>query len=1740
MKKIFLLPILCLYGLLLSANPCALMQDDVEGFITHECEGDDGAIDVTVYGGEGMLEYYWYTLENGEFVFIDNGEAEDIQGLSQGTYRLVVIDEICSKAILDFEVKNIELLINTLVTKSCSPIGGSIEVNVLNGSGEYRMELRDDQGGKHGSIVYIKDPSYGDENFDNLSTGSYTLTVSDKVCGSVSRSIQILSNPIIIEVVRVTGTCTGLDGAIDISVSGGVEPYVYDWSDGSTGEDLLDVSQGSFSVTVTDVNGCTNTATDIVGLFNTFQIIRNEGFNNNKDACNGSNGKIHITVTDPLGLGNGLNNSDYPPALRLWSNGQNNNNTLNKVLNNTVVSGLADLYAVTITDIFGCSNSAIFEIEDGSFEVFEVSRMNSTSCADPNGEIIIETSKPGIYEYVWSNGSTSKDLINASPGNYVVTVTSAVENGIRGCEVAHTFELLEGTCCVNEFLEEIVIINGKQGENIPSGGSGIAEIYISGGSGDFSVICSDQFGNEISMSSPFKFLNLISGQYFLKIVDLQLGCFLDKTFRIKNENCVNDLANLFFTTTNKDCSGSIDKDKSCNSGSRMVTLYTSPLSIERNNIFYPITITMPSYATHVINNIDDLQNFIGFNTSIAMYCVPKSTTPYVLSISDGCYNVKDIEIKTCDECGYFAFDDSNKDLHRYRWSRDNQTDINDDAFGLNIDNPCRRKLSGWHLWRTNDEIKIPKNNAPSMGVEFKVTWPNGDVTFVTNNGKGKCKFEGVSSWNPSNQEFVDGGPYPVIIERTDGCLYETINVYWGQTYNNMYLETDPNGSVSCMSKCLGGCNSQALSVGPSFSFNMCPADIQRDKKYEPFDYIPYDKESPCDGGLLSVLYWDSDSKINKTPYFEFIGYGQETDYVPVNCYAYNCFDSDFAGGCIFDFNQLNNLGFGFPPGQFYAPWCLIEKSAPKTIEIIPEISCPNLTLESFNCSVILTVGIPFNYSGNSKKITINKGMQDEAIIYYEFQGETEEYFTFHTSKSESGENFTVEIDWDENCGTISRSIENPGCEDEFNDPPPPQSDATCKDSIINMIYDPTSENFILLHQNVENNEIAFTGLKANGFTNKSAKLYNFNMPETKANNISKTLNNLYVVSNKASLSVLTKIEREDDSINHIEYNSGKINKISVSPNDNLYYFGKDQNNNAFVGQRLNDQWVNLNVAGFTSIDLNANEGSAQVLQHEDGSNLYRLKGYFGSTLNEEWQININLIDIKYTRILSGNKVLIVTNNNTVYSLVPGDPIPISFQISDRDFTVVGIDEARGTNFILYGEYVNALNIDGQTYPSNGGSDLAFITLSSDLSVLNVKTQGGPNNESILGAAIAEKEKIAYFGTFEGSTTLEGISFTADGDCYYVTGTNLPECPDCGVNCEECEDCTLCPECEFCNPCEDCTDCTICPDCEQCEECNTCTDCSLCPQCPDCIEYCNTCTDCTLCPDCPDCVTTCETCTDCEVCPWCPDCQVDCATCNDCTLCPDCPDCVSTCETCTDCALCPWCPDCEVDCATCTDCTLCPTCPDCELICVECDDCDNCPWCPQCDPANQCMDFVSIVTDNTNAEAELTLDVPVNSIIRVSFYFFNGLDWELWSTTDHGPVGPGIVQLPVYTDGFLNMDLKLVVECLSCNNDCPPTEVFFDTHIQVRSTESNKDFNIHIYPNPSTKGFTADIFEEVATNSKIEVYNSSGKLIFKDNLPLAIGGNRYFLADSPTWPSGLYYVIYKSRSKTLTKKLLKIE
>ena len=82
------------------------------------------------------------------------------------------------------------------------------------------------------------------------------------------------------------------DGAIDLTVSGGTSPYDYMWTNGANSEDLGSLSEGNYSVTITDNNGCV--LLDSLTITQPTEITQQNGFSD--VGCFGESTEISLTI----------------------------------------------------------------------------------------------------------------------------------------------------------------------------------------------------------------------------------------------------------------------------------------------------------------------------------------------------------------------------------------------------------------------------------------------------------------------------------------------------------------------------------------------------------------------------------------------------------------------------------------------------------------------------------------------------------------------------------------------------------------------------------------------------------------------------------------------------------------------------------------------------------------------------------------------------------------------------------------------------------------------------------------------------------------------------------------------------------------------------------------------------------------------------------------------------------------------------------------------------------------------------------------------------------------------------------------------------------------------------------------------------------------------------------------------------------------------------------------------------
>ena len=222
------------------------------------------------------------------------------------------------------------------------------------------------------------------------------------VCGKYTMTIVVTPEIIATPVVTNT-TCTASMGAINITVSGGTSPYTYLWSNGATTEDISGLDAGTYTVTITDVNGCTTNLPFSVAA-NSVTVIATPVVTNT--TCTASIGAINLTVS-----------GGTSPYTYLWSNGATTED----------ISGLAaGNYTVTITDANGCTTNLPFTVGTDNVTITATPVVTNTTCTASIGAINITVSGgTSPYTYLWSNGATTEDITGLAAGTYTVTITDA-------------------------------------------------------------------------------------------------------------------------------------------------------------------------------------------------------------------------------------------------------------------------------------------------------------------------------------------------------------------------------------------------------------------------------------------------------------------------------------------------------------------------------------------------------------------------------------------------------------------------------------------------------------------------------------------------------------------------------------------------------------------------------------------------------------------------------------------------------------------------------------------------------------------------------------------------------------------------------------------------------------------------------------------------------------------------------------------------------------------------------------------------------------------------------------------------------------------------------------------------------------------------------------------------------------------------------------------------------------------
>ena len=473
--------------------------------------GNDGSIDITVTGGSGNYTYLW---TDGALY---SASTPDISGLKEGTYTVQVTDEngcilkLLPGSLLPSFTLNEPDTINILPVLSSSSFGpynincngdnnGSIGITVTGGSGPgtytYSWTTTDGSG-----LV----PDAEDQN--TLTAGSYTLEVRDLYgCRVEFDTVLTEPAPLASAIIPKHITCStpGLDnGEADITVTGGVIPYTYLWSNGATSEDITGLTAGEYIVYITDANGCNLSDTVTINLPPDLKIAytlsdhNGNGFN--ISCFNYNDGTINLTTT-----------SGIAPFIFSWTGPSGFTSA------SDTISGLrAGQYQLHIIDANFCTIDTIFTLtEPGELSfAFDPSHslaggFNINCAGDSTGSLnVIPVNAVGTVSYLWSDGETLQMRDNLPEGKYSVYISDS-----NGC-----FALDSTTLTQPDSLKLAFSVTQPWCPDKPDG-----EIRLTATGG---VIGTDYSYRWSDNSTGRDLTDINSGLYSVKITDLN-GCVI--------------------------------------------------------------------------------------------------------------------------------------------------------------------------------------------------------------------------------------------------------------------------------------------------------------------------------------------------------------------------------------------------------------------------------------------------------------------------------------------------------------------------------------------------------------------------------------------------------------------------------------------------------------------------------------------------------------------------------------------------------------------------------------------------------------------------------------------------------------------------------------------------------------------------------------------------------------------------------------------------------------------------------------------------------------------------------------------------------------------------------------------------------------------------------------------------------------------------------------------------------------
>lgn len=400
-------------------------------------------------------------------------------------------------------------------------------------------------------------------SLSSLQPGIYTVTITSGSGCTITDTAVIRNTGLLLLNGSANTTCMGeCTGQISIQADGGTPPYSFNWSSGNNQSVLNNLCPGTYTVSASDINGCTADSA--------FQIISSAPvqftLNQQDQVCNRA-GSAEIIITGNSGglkilwsnndttlSTSGLNAGNHwvkitditgcdttmhfvinliqnqltvhkditQPSCYNFSNGMLNFNVQSGIppysyqLNNVNATSDNDslpagIYLIQITDAAGCGYRDTIELDNPSPLQINYT-VNQTYCEKQNGSIDLDvTGGATPYFYNWSNGSQTAQIYNLTAGSYTVSVSDN-----NNCQISSVIQLAQ----VQKFN-----INAESASPTCTGESnGEATIDITDGFPPYVIQWNDGYTGAARNDLP-------AGNYIVTVTDSML-CTVVKSIKI--------------------------------------------------------------------------------------------------------------------------------------------------------------------------------------------------------------------------------------------------------------------------------------------------------------------------------------------------------------------------------------------------------------------------------------------------------------------------------------------------------------------------------------------------------------------------------------------------------------------------------------------------------------------------------------------------------------------------------------------------------------------------------------------------------------------------------------------------------------------------------------------------------------------------------------------------------------------------------------------------------------------------------------------------------------------------------------------------------------------------------------------------------------------------------------------------------------------------------------------------------